>query len=87
MRVANTVDLKNRTNELLRQVMKGEPVIVTFRGKPAASIIPLTEDDLDDFILEYSPKIRKMIAEAEADRKAGRAIPLATVLGRRRRGR
>ena len=87
MKVANTVDLKNRTNELLRQVMKGEPVIITFRGKPAASIIPLTEDDLDDFILEYSPKIRKMIAEAEADRKAGRVIPLATVLGRRRRGR
>jgi prevent-host-death family protein len=76
MKVANTVDLKNKTNALLRQVMKGEPVIVTFRGKPAASIIPLTEDDLEDFILEYSPKIRRMVAEAEADRQAGRVAPL-----------
>ncbi|MBI2468946.1 MAG: type II toxin-antitoxin system prevent-host-death family antitoxin [Candidatus Rokubacteria bacterium] len=75
MKVANTVELKNKTNELLRRVMKGEPVIITFRGKPAASITPLTEDDLEDFVLEHSPKIRKMIAEAEADRKAGRVMP------------
>lgn len=84
MKVANTVDLKNKTNALLRQVMKGEPVIVTFRGKPAASIIPLSEDDLEDFVLEYSPKIRRMVEEAEADRKAGRVVTLGAYLARRR---
>ena len=36
MKVANTVDLKNKTNKLLREVMKGEPIIITYRGKPAA---------------------------------------------------
>ena len=56
MRVANTVELKNKTNELLRQVMKGEAVIVTYRGKPAASITPLSEDDLEDFVLQHSRK-------------------------------
>lgn len=76
MKVANTVELKNKTNELLRQVMKGEAVIITYRGKPAASITALSEDDLEDFVLEHSPKIRKLIAEAEADRKAGRLVPL-----------
>ncbi|MEW6377007.1 MAG: type II toxin-antitoxin system prevent-host-death family antitoxin, partial [Thermodesulfobacteriota bacterium] len=50
MRVANTVELKNKTNELLREVMKGNPLIITYRGKPAASILPLSEDDLEDFI-------------------------------------
>lgn len=84
MKVANTVELKNKTNELLRYVMRGEPVIITFRGKPAASITPLSEDDLEDFVLEHSPKIRKMIAEAEADRKAGRVVPLETYLAKRR---
>lgn len=84
MKVANTVELKNRTNALLRQVMKGEPVIVTVRGKPAASITALTEDDLEDFVLEHSPKIRRMIAEAEADRKSGRVIALEAYLGRQR---
>ncbi len=85
MKVANTVTLKNKTNELLRYVMKGEPVIITFRGKPAASITPLTEDDLEDFVLEHSPKVRKMIEEAEADRKAGRVIPLDRYLAKKRR--
>jgi hypothetical protein len=36
MRVANTVELKNKTNEPLREVMKGNPLIITYRGKPAA---------------------------------------------------
>ncbi len=84
MKVANTVDLKNKTNELLRQVMKGEVVIITYRGKPAASITALSEEDLEDFVLEHSPKVRKMIAEAETDRKAGRVIPLETYLAKQR---
>jgi prevent-host-death family protein len=82
MKVANTVELKNKTNKLLRQVMKGEPLIITYRGKPAASITPLSEDDLEDFVLEHSPKVRKMIAEAEADRKTGRVIPLEVYLSK-----
>ena len=86
MKVVNTVDLKNKTNALLRQVMRGEPVIVTFRGKPAASILPLSEDDIEDFVLEYSPKIRRMVAEAEADRQAGRVVPLDAYLGKKRVG-
>jgi prevent-host-death family protein len=76
MRVANTVELKNKTNELLREVMKGNPLIITYRGKPAASILPLSEDDLEDFIIENSPSIRKKILKAEEDLKAGRVISL-----------
>ena len=80
MKVANTVELKNRTNELLRHVMKGEAVIITYRGKPAASLVSLNEEDLEDFILEHSPKIKKMIEQAEADRTAGRLIPFGLYL-------
>ncbi|OGL38448.1 MAG: hypothetical protein A2042_08475 [Candidatus Schekmanbacteria bacterium GWA2_38_11] len=76
MKVANTVELKNKTNELLREVVKGKPVIITYRGKPAASLTALTEDDLEDFIIENSPTIRKKIARAEKDIKAGRVISL-----------
>jgi antitoxin (DNA-binding transcriptional repressor) of toxin-antitoxin stability system len=80
MKVANTVELKNKTNKLLRGVVKGEPVIITYRGKPAASLTRLTEDDLEDFILENSPSIRKKIAKAEADIKAGKVISLEDYL-------
>jgi prevent-host-death family protein len=76
MKVANTVDLKNKTNKILREVMKGQPVIITYRGKPAASLTPLSQEDLEDFILENSPKIRKMISEAVKDIKEGKLTSL-----------
>ncbi len=82
MRVANTVELKNKTNKILKEVMKGSPVIITHRGKPAASLIPLTEEDLEDFVLENSPKIKKMIAEAEKDIQAGKVISLGDYLAK-----
>lgn len=74
MRMVNTVELKNHTNEILRQVKRGHPVAVTVHGKPSAAIIPLTEVGLEDLALEYSPTLRRLIAEAEADIKAGRVI-------------
>jgi prevent-host-death family protein len=80
MQVANTVELKNKTNKILREVMKGHPVIITHRGKPAASLTPLTEDDLEDFILQNSPKVRKMISQAEKDILSGKVIPLQKYL-------
>ncbi|MDA2925613.1 type II toxin-antitoxin system prevent-host-death family antitoxin [Acidobacteria bacterium AH-259-L09] len=82
MKVANTVELKKKTSKLLREVMKGEPIIITYRGKPAASLLPLTEEDLEDFILEHSPRIRKMVAEAEKERQAGEVIRLEDYLAR-----
>jgi len=80
MKVANTVELKNKTNQLLRLVMKGEAVIITHRGKPAASLTALTEDDLDDFVLEHSPRIKKMVADAEAARLRGEVVSLEDYL-------
>ena len=76
MKVANTVDLKNKTNKLLADVMKGNPLIITYRGKPAASLLPLTEDGLEDFIIENSPSIRKKIRKAEIDIQKGKVISL-----------
>ena len=82
MRVTNTVELKNKTNKILREVMKGSPVIITHRGKPAASLTPLTEDDLEDFVLENSPKIRKMIDQAEKDIQEGKVVSLHEYLAK-----
>ena len=82
MRVANTVELKNKTNEILKEVMKGSPVIITYRGKPAASLTLLTENELEDFILENSPKVKKMIAEAEKDFQKGKVVSLDKYLAK-----
>ena len=82
MKVANTVDLKNKTNKLLADVMKGNPLIITYRGKPAASLLPLSEDGLEDFIIENSPSIRKKIRKAEIDIQKGKVISLDDYLSR-----
>jgi prevent-host-death family protein len=82
MKVANTVELKNKTNQLLREVMKGKPLIISYRGKPAASLLPLTADDLEDFMIEHSPSIRKKIAQAEKDIKEGKLVSLDDYLAR-----
>lgn len=84
MKIANTVELKNKANELLKKVISGEPVIITLKGKPAAAITPLTEDGLEDFIIENSSAIRKKIAKAEEDMKAGRVVSLADYLSGRK---
>lgn len=54
MRVANTVELKNKTNELLRHAIAGVPVIITLRGKPAASLTRLTDAELESFVLRHA---------------------------------
>jgi uncharacterized protein (DUF2336 family) len=43
-------------------------------------LTPLTEDDLEDFILQNSPKVRRLIAQAEKDIKAGKVVSLADYL-------
>ncbi|MDQ7850993.1 MAG: type II toxin-antitoxin system prevent-host-death family antitoxin [Armatimonadota bacterium] len=54
MKMVNTVELKNRTNALLRQVARGEAVIVTRRGKPVAALTRLTDAGLEEFVLRYA---------------------------------
>ena len=36
MKVINTVGLKNQANEVLKEVMKDNAVIITYRGRPAS---------------------------------------------------
>ena len=62
--------------------MKGSPVIITYRGKPAASITALREEDLEDFVLENSPIIQKKIVDAQKDIQAGKVVPLKEYLAK-----
>jgi methylated-DNA-[protein]-cysteine S-methyltransferase len=51
MRVASTAELKNRTNELVRTAMAGEPVVITIYGRPAAALTPLSQDKIQEILL------------------------------------
>ena len=60
--------------------MEGNPDIITYRGKPAAAITSLKEGDIEYFVLENSPVVQKMIAEARDDIQAGKLVPLKEYL-------
>lgn len=54
MRLVSTAQLKNRTNEVLRTALAGEPVVVTRHGRPVASLLRLTEADLSTLAAQES---------------------------------
>ena len=59
MKFTNVRELKSKTSEMLRIVEQGNTVLVTTHGRPTAMLVPVTEDDIEDALLAYSPKLRK----------------------------
>lgn len=86
MKFTNVRELKARTSEMLRTVEKGNTVLVTTHGRPTAMLVPVTEDDIEDALLAYSPQLRKKIEAGLKDIREGKTLPLEEYL-RRRAGR
>lgn len=63
MKTIAAKDLKNRTGDALRAVARGENVIVTVRGKPAALLSPLRADFLASLSLRTAEDAWKDIEE------------------------
>jgi prevent-host-death family protein len=87
VKFTNVRELKSKTSEMLRTVERGNTVLVTTHGRPTAMLVPVTEDDIEDALLAYSPKLRKKIedvygifVQAEPWR-----CPITVRLGSRRR--
>ncbi len=83
MKFANIRELQKNASSLVSLVEKGEDVIITKRGKPAAVIFPLTEDVMEDYIMQHSPAIRKKLAEGLEDVKQGKTTPIEDLLKKR----
>lgn len=52
MKFVGIRELKNKTSEVLRHIEKNGKVVVTSRGKPIATIAPLKEEEIEQFIIE-----------------------------------
>ncbi len=64
MKILTTYEAKNAFPQVLK-LSKKDVVIVTNRGKPVAAIEGLNgEEDLEDYLLERSPKFWAMIRRA-----------------------
>jgi prevent-host-death family protein len=85
MKFANVKELQKDASGIIRLVEKGEDVIITKRGKPAAVIYPLTEDMIEDYMIQHSPGIRKKIEEGLKESREGKIIPLRDILKARKR--
>jgi prevent-host-death family protein len=77
MKFTNVRELKAKTSEMLRTVERGNTVLVTTHGRPTAMLVPVTEDDIEDALLAYSPTLRKKIEEGLKDICAGRTMRLS----------
>ena len=77
MKFTNVRELKAKTSEMLRTVERGHTVLVTTHGRPTAMLVPVTEDNIEDALLAYSPTLRKKIEEGLKDIRKGRTMRLA----------
>ena len=59
-------DLKINPSKVLGRLAKGD-MIVTRRGKPAAALVYLDEDLLEDFILVHHPTFLKEVESARGE--------------------
>ena len=80
MKFANIRELQKEASGLVNLVEKGEDVIITKRGKPAAVLYPLTEDDIEEYMLQFSPSIKKKIEEGLKDARAGHVTAIGELL-------
>lgn len=87
MKFTNVRELKAKTSEMLRTVEQGNIVLVTTHGRPTAMLVPVTEDDIEDALLTYSPQLRKKIAAGLKDIRAGRTMSLEDYLTKRAKRR
>ena len=85
MRLVSVRELKAKPSEFLRLAVQGELVVIATRGKPTAVLRAIAEEELEDYILENSPRIRRLVSEGEQDRRAGRVTPLEKYVARLRK--
>ena len=64
-------ELKNKTKDVLGKAETDGVVILTSNGKTRAAIVPLKEEDVEDFLAAHNPKIREAVLKGYKDAKKG----------------
>jgi prevent-host-death family protein len=66
MRFAGIKELKHKTMDLLKQSKKND-IIITAHGKPMAVLHHITEEDLQDYVIENDPAFKSKVEESFAE--------------------
>ncbi len=74
MRVVTVAELERNVSAVLREMDDTGSIIVTSEGRPAAVLMRLSEDDLEDYLLSKNVELADELAQAfeECLRGAGR---------------
>ena len=74
MRIAPIADVKKRLSSYLEQCQSG-PIVVTKNGRAVAVLICVTnDDDVENLVLAHSPKLHKLLDEAEQRIREGGGV-------------
>lgn len=68
MKVATLAEVRNHFSKVLDS-LRDEPIFVTRNGRIAAVIEPMADEDVEDYLLEHSPKFRRMLSRVSRQRK------------------
>ncbi|OGF54727.1 MAG: hypothetical protein A2Z21_00955 [Candidatus Fraserbacteria bacterium RBG_16_55_9] len=79
LKFVNVTELHDKVSEILRNLEK-QDVIVTYRGRPKALIRPMTESDLEDYVLAHHPRFQRALETAYQDVKANRISSLEDLI-------
>ncbi|MBI5243706.1 MAG: type II toxin-antitoxin system Phd/YefM family antitoxin [Elusimicrobia bacterium] len=67
MKVAPMGEVRNNFGRYLA-ACEGEPVFVTRNGRITAVLEHLTDSDIEDFLLERSPRFRRMLGRVKREK-------------------
>ena len=85
MIIASVRDLKARASEYIRKARKSGGVVVVSHGRPAAALIPLDAEGLEDYVLEHHPAFRRAIERAFAEAVRKKGVPVERLIAETKR--
>ena len=72
MRVASLADVKHHFSDYIEEARK-QPVFVTRHGKITAVLEAISDEEVEDFLIERNARFRKML-EASARKRGGTSL-------------
>jgi len=72
MPIVGVRELKTHATDIIKQVReKGREFIITYRGTPVGLLTPITEDDLEDYLLTRHPFFADLRSRARTEIERG----------------
>lgn len=86
MKFVSIRELKINGSAVIRNIKK-EDAVITKYGKPTAVLIPIDEDDFEEFVIAHNPKLLAEIAKAYKEYKEKGGITLDEMIEETKRRR